>query len=93
MTRDVCHYPEDPEDGSYPPEGFDEWADPSGLCEHDHCAEGNAIGRQFRASRRDHMTADEIVALRNDHELIRDEYHGLWVQDHGGYVVTVDEGI
>ena len=32
-----CWYPEDPEDGSFPPEGFDEWRDPSGLCEHETC--------------------------------------------------------
>ena len=93
MTRDVCFYPEDREDGSFPPEGFDEWRDPSGLCEHEWCAEGNRIGRLHRTSRRDHMTADDIEALKADRELIADEYHGLWVQDHGGYIVTVDEGV
>ena len=93
MTRDVCYYPTDPEDGSSPLEGYGEWADPSGLCEHEHCAEGNRIGRQYRAPKGDHMTADDIAALKADRELIRDEYHGLWVQDHGGYVVTVDEGV
>ena len=88
-----CWYPEDPEDGSSPPEGFDEWRDPSGLCEHEHCAEGNRIGRLYASSRRAAgMTRDEIEALRNDHELIRDEFHGQWTQDHGGYVLVADEG-
>lgn len=74
-----------------PLEGFDEWAPAPGLCEHEDCAEGNRIGRLYASSRRvSGMTRDEIEALRNDHELIRDEFHGQWTQDHGGYVVVVE---
>ena len=88
---DVCHFPEDPEDGSYPPEGFEVWRDPSGFCDHDHCAEGNRIGRLYASQRRaSGMTLDEIEALRADRELIADEYHGQWVQDHGGYIVVAE---
>ncbi len=89
--RDHCWYPENPEDGSSPREGFDEWRDPSGLCEHEDCAEGNRIGRQYRASKGDHMTADDIEAIRNDHELVADEFHGKWIQPHDGYVLVADE--
>ncbi len=90
MSRWHCWFPEDPEDGSSPREGFDEWRAPDGLCVHEDCAEGNRIGRLYASSRKvAGMTRDELEALKADRELIADEFHG-WMKDEGGYVLVAE---
>ena len=89
----VCLLPDhdDYPDRVEPFEGYDEWRDPSGHCQHDYCIEGNRIGRLYASSRKvAGMTPDEIEAIRADRELVLDEYHGHWTQDHGGYVVVAE---
>lgn len=90
MTRWHCWFPENPRDGSFPPEGYEEWAAPDGLCNHEHCAEGNRIGRLYASERRVRgMSRDDIEALKADHELIADEYGG-WMKDEGGYILVAE---
>lgn len=92
-TRDVCFYPSEEDHPFGLPEGFDEWRPDSGLCSHEDCLEGNRIGRLYASERRVRgMSRDDIEALKADHELIRDEYHGQWTQDNGGYLLVAEEG-
>ena len=73
-----CAYPsqDDYRPGTEPPEAYDEWRDPSGQCNHDHCIEGDYFRRLY--ARSPHMTPEEREELMADTELIWDEYAGVW---------------
>lgn len=82
MTTEIatveCCYPDRdsyPEDHGIP-EGYDEWRPASGRCTHDHCIEGDRMGRLYARTPR--LTPDEIEATKADLELVADEYGGLF---------------
>lgn len=71
-----CCYP-DPDSyrpGTEPPEEYGEWRPASGMCSHDHCIEGDRIGRLFAATPR--MSPDELEEMNADRELVLDETGG-----------------
>lgn len=71
-----CWYPIQEDYPNGLPDWAEEWRDPSGRCTHDHCLEGDRMGRLYARTPR--LTPDEIDATKADLELVADEYGGVW---------------